>query len=790
MEDPPEEVGAPEPEDEAPERTVEQTAEVEETTEAEADAGEEEEAADPEATVQAPADLAPTVEAPADPAATVEAPADLAPTEVTALATSGPATQPVVPQQPQPQPQQGFAPPSMLPAQQAQAQFPMQAQQPQQFPQQPQPQYPGQPMPMPQPPQQQAPYGYPAYGQMPAQYQSMPLPLMNAPVDAAVAKRKQRRRFMVVGAVVVLALVGTGMYVLLSGRSGDSVVSQVTCRPANLSSCLIKAPSGAVQLAAAGSDNWPSLTTATPDQYAADFVTGVQGVGEETQGLLAQDELKSIVHNDWNAVDGNNVDIVLLEFDTQKGAQDWNATRAAEILAEYPGTNTPIPGDATGAAHAAVKADSKGNFDAAYTAVVGRMVLDVAYSSPSQLSTPDLRNWAGTELASLKTEPAPATDPAPKAPGTQQVACNSGLQSCLMSVPGDGSAWTSPSDSKWVSGASLTTSQFVSLFWENESASQQQQVLSNFTADGVTGIAHEDWTVNSGYEQADIYLIQTITAAGASALDTSNFGEPQWGGGLSGVSYNVPNASGTQAWYTNKQDSNGFTDFAYTTNVGNVIVMGWFYYYGSFDSGTTNSWVTPELDRVQASEQTLPLGLLPLNKPTLPAASQGTCSGDCLIGLPGNTTDTTSSSYQTTKALTAAGYADRYETTASADVNTWLMSDGFVSGEHRSWSASGGATADAVLLKYGTPAQAQAATLFDYGANAANNRVCTDTAVPGSYCLAAPVSADDMLQKETVRVLAWKGDYEVSVSVTTSNSADLAQAYGWAQQQLNKLPAN
>ena len=67
---------------------------------------------------------------------------------------------------------------------------------------------------------------------------------------------------------------------------------------------------------------------------------------------------------------------------------------------------------------------------------------------------------------------------------------------------------------------------------------------------------------------------------------------------------------------------------------------------------------------------------------------------------------------------------------------------------------------------------------------------CTDSALPHSVCLAAPVSATDPLQKENIRVLAWKGDYEVSVSVTRSNAADTADAYTWAQQQLDLLPAS
>lgn len=66
--------------------------------------------------------------------------------------------------------------------------------------------------------------------------------------------------------------------------------------------------------------------------------------------------------------------------------------------------------------------------------------------------------------------------------------------------------------------------------------------------------------------------------------------------------------------------------------------------------------------------------------------------------------------------------------------------------------------------------------------------MCTDPAVPDSMCLATPVSINDFFQKETIWVVAWKGDYEVSVSVTVSNQADLADAYALAQQQLDLLP--
>lgn len=744
----------------------------------------------PDATPQAAAEQAGT-----EPTAELTAPvlADQTPTTQTPVATPVPVPAPAtVPQTTAP-----FAPPTPLtPPPMAPLVAPTQPA----FPQQgfAQPGFAQPTGPQPTPPQQgwaynpydqpvypqPTPYGYPGYAQQPPQA---------PPVDPAAAKRK-RKRLLWIGStvVVVLCLIAAGIYVLLPGRTGNSVVSAVKCQPTTLTSCLIKAPAGADLLGGDGEDDWPQQTVSTSDLYASNIVTDSPGVGDDTSALLSQDDFKTLAHVDWNAVDGNNIDIVLLSFGTQKGAQAWNSTRAAEILAAYPGPAVAITGDSTGKAHATTKVDTKGNINVGYSTVVGDIVLNVAYSSPNQLSTPDLQNWVGTELASLRSAPAAAADPAATAPGTQTVACGSGLQSCLMAEPGDGTAWTQPSDSHWISSPTLTSNQFVSLFWEKQSSAIQQQVLSNFSADGVTGISHEDWTIDNGDEQADVYLLQTITAAGATALTTSNFGEPVWGSGLSGVGYTIPNASQTQAWYTNKTDSNGFIDFAYTSTVGNVIAMGWLYFYGSFDSSTANSWTEPELDRLDSSVQTEPMGLFSLTAPALPAAQQGTCasSGDCLLALPSGASDTTSTSYQVGKSLSATAYANQYETSAADEVGTWLASDGFSAGEHRSFTASNGATADAALLKYATPAQAQAAAMLEFGVDSQGQRVCTDPAIPDSLCLAEPVSTTDLLQVEAVRVLAWKGDYEVSVNVSISNSADLVQAYTWAQQQLDMLPAS
>src|SRR5262249_27615723 len=138
----------------------------------------------------------------------------------------------------------------------------------------------------------------------------------------------------------------------------------------------------------------------------------------------------------------------------------------------------------------------------------GNLVLDVSYSSPKQFSGDDLANWAGTELASLRTAAPAAADPADVAPGNQQVACGR-LGSCLAAMPSGAEHWQAPNDGNWVSPSSLSPSQYVHLFWDKKT-SVQQEVLSNFTNDGVTAIAHQDWDIDGATEQADFYLVQTI----------------------------------------------------------------------------------------------------------------------------------------------------------------------------------------------------------------------------------------------------------------------------------------
>lgn len=635
-------------------------------------------------------------------------------------------------------------------------------------------------------PAQRIPTPAEVYQAVPPQALTQTALTQTAPAPSAPpARTHSRKRIAAIstGAVTALALVTVGIVALEPGRSGDSIVSAVHCQPADLASCLIKAPAGAVRMTSDSA--WDQVTKASADLYGGAITADAAGVSADTTAQLNADKLHDVVHRAWNAVDGNDVDLVVLQFGSQKGAQAWNAVRTGEIMAAYQGRAISVPGDAAGQAHAAAKPDAHGNVNAAYSAVVGDLVLNVSYASPQTLSTADLQSWAGTELASLRSAPAAAADPPDPATGSEQLACAGDLGSCLMPMPDGGERWSSPVNKDWVGAATLTPAQFIKLEWDS-AADTQSEVLGNFNSYAVTGIAHRDWEIDGGNEQADIYLIQTITAAGASQLAAANFGEPTWGPGIHATSYSIPGEPGAQAWYTN-QHSDGFVSFYFVQNVGNVIVHGWLFFYGSFDPGTANRWARAQLDRVNHSASTQPMGLFPLAAPALPAASQGACpaSGDCLLPMPAGAVSTASPA-----TVDASSYASRYEADWSSDFSAWLGTDGLKSAEYRSWGGPNIVSADASLLKFGAAAQAKAAAELEYGLNVSADRVCTDSKTPNTLCLAAAVSDADMMQKETIRVIAWKGPYEVSIRVTQSNGADVADAYAWAQRQLDLLPAS
>lgn len=635
-------------------------------------------------------------------------------------------------------------------------------------------------------PQQQGPVaGQPGYGYgFPQPYQHTPSP---EEIQAALAARQKRKRrlWTLTAVVAVVAVVGAGVVVYENERHGNSVVSAVTCTPSKLSSCLIKQPAGAETLSDA--PKWDQSAVPTADTFGTNMTGDAKGMADQSSILVDADGADAFAHTDWNAVDGDDVDMVLVKFDTIGGAHSWNVTRNGEILAAYTGQSVAVPGDSAEKAHASAKADAKGNYHAAYSAVVGNMVLNLSYSSPGKFDPADLQNWAGTELTSLWSAPAPAKDPADTGDGMQQVACPN-LKACLPTRPSGTVPWDNPTNSDWLGATTLSVKQLANVFWDKKYASG---VASDLNGSDVTDIVHVDW-VDGSNRQADVYLIQTLTDSAATTVYNEFDGAPNFGSGIKSITFST-GVTGVDAWYASKADSYGLVDSNFVGQVGNVVLYGIVNFDGHYDKSTADKWISTAVKRVQGTESSQPLGLPSLATPTVQIPTQGSCaaSGDCLMALPSGSKDTTSSStVAKTESVSAMQYSSGYESDFTMEYNTWLSSDGFQSAEHRSWTSPGGAKADGALVKFGAPAQAQAAAMLEYGLGTENDRVCTVSSVSNALCMATPVYATDNFQMETVTVLAWKGDYEVRVSVTVSNEAQVAEAYAWAEQQLAMLPAS
>lgn len=149
-----------------------------------------------------------------------------------------------------------------------------------------------------------------------------------APADVPVKRGPSRQRvlWIATAAVAVLAVVAVGVVVLIPGRSGNSAVTMAHCQPASLETCLIAAPAGAVRLSSTGA--WAPVAAPSAALYASNVVDGdAPSLNGDVALQLNLDGLHNVVHTDWNAADGDVIDLVVLQFDTQKGARAWGRCR-------------------------------------------------------------------------------------------------------------------------------------------------------------------------------------------------------------------------------------------------------------------------------------------------------------------------------------------------------------------------------------------------------------------------------------------------------------------------------
>ena len=711
---------------------------------------------------QVPPDHSPTEQIPAE-----QIPADQVPTDQVPWPqpTPQPTPQPQQPQygpapqwgQPAPQPQYGPAPQWGQPQPQAQyGPAPQWGQQPQA---QPQPQY----GPAPQWGQQwqQAPQ-QPGYGWPP-------------PPPPAPQRRIGRKQITSIVALVVIALVGGGVYAYDHFKSTDEGVSAVTCQPSTLTSCLVAKPSSASSYP----DSWgSSRTPATADyvKWAFDSDPVAQKTASDN---LASEGLQNIAHTAWKAADGDGIDITLLKFSSPQGAH----ARGLELLGADMTNGGPVsaPDGLPGSAYTNTTPNSDGDIVARYSAYVGDVALQVHYTSPGAYSAADFASWLSAEYKSLTTAPKAAPSPQPTG-GTQSVTCSDNLSSCLTDSPSGSTAW---SDS-WGGTTSPTAKQYVTQMFSG--SSWQNIISARLKAAGLTGISHHAWVTSNG-EEADDLLLSFGTANGATAWYKNDVYS------ATGTSFTVPGQQNATGTYDPKADADGNIS-AQVFGVNGTVVMELFTWSPkSFDQTRTVTWASQQLGKIGSTSKTQPAPAAPVPTPTASKLVGGSdasisCDSaqDCLMAAPNGAVPWSGADYDKSTTATVDEYVKENwssESSAQQAYEANLLNDAGVKAiAHREWDAADGSSTIVTILQYGSDEQAQSEALDYQGAILATGSEIT---VPGLDDAVVDIKPLDTGGDVPVKIDLWKGNYEVRLAYYSLATADPQAAVSVALQQLAKM---
>jgi len=704
--------------------------------------------------------------------------------------------QPVQPPQQQPMPQYGAAPQWGQPPQQPQQQQPQQPQFPQaqaphaQFPQAqtPQQQYPQQPpqQQFPQPPQwaqqqqpQQSPWGQPPPPQQPQdaqawggqQWQIPQQPGYGWPQPAAPTPRWFRRKqTLAIGAVVLLAMIGGGIFAFTQFKS-DTGVSVVDCKPSALTSCLIAKPSSS----SADTDSWGASTTPSKDDYLAWAFPSDPVAQQTASDNLSSEGLQHIAHTAWKSSDGNGIDITLLKFSAPQGAHARGLELLSGDLVNGPAVSVPIGVPGTG--FATTDTNSDGDIVTLYSAYVGDIALQVRYTSPQKYSADDFGSWLSAEYSSLSNAPKPAASPEPTS-STQSVACSGSLSDCLLPAPSGSTPWTDT----WGTNTSPTAQEYAA---EMFSSSTWQTIIgARLNTAGLTGVTHRAWITSNGAEADDV-LLSFSSANGAMAWYKSDAYS------ATGTSFTIPNQKDSTGTYNPKADTNGDIA-AQVFGVSGTVAMELFTWSPTtFDQSRTVTWASQQLTKVTATATTKTVTVAAVPTPTAAApASSGSCASaqTCLIDAPTGSVPWTGADYDKTTTATVQQYVEENYDTADQSYEENLLDNAGVTGiAHREWDATDGTSAILTVLQYGTAKEAQSESLAYQGATLASG---TEMDVSGLTNAVVDIKAMDTDGNIPVKVDLWKGSYELRLSFYNPATATPQTAVAIALQQLAKLPAS
>lgn len=205
-------------------------------------------------------------------------------------------------------------------------------------------------------------------------------------------------RFALPVALIVAVAIG------VAGCTGTTPVATPThaapapdhqCRPAQLLTCLMTAPSGSRETVGRDSPGTMSVRQ---------FVDGYYQQAPPNQrdaevALLTQLGVRSIVTEGWLA-NNDHVNVVLLQFGTPAAARD--RVQHAELQDSHGAaklTLDGIPGNVVG--YAPLKPDAQGASDAVAFGEFGTIELDVLFASAPPLDRATLTTWLDEECTLL-----------------------------------------------------------------------------------------------------------------------------------------------------------------------------------------------------------------------------------------------------------------------------------------------------------------------------------------------------------------------------------------------------
>jgi hypothetical protein len=690
------------------------------------------------------------------------------------------AQNPAVPAPAQPQPPQ----PPQAP------QFPQ--------PQPPQPQLP-MPMPMPMPfqppgalpqvqpgqqlqpvqPGQLNPYaapGAPAQYEMPGMASGAylyPLPGQAPEFGAAPARpRRKVSKWVVFGVPGLVVAIVAGVLVALNLPNPlNPAVTKVVCSPGNLTSCLIAPPAGA----SVGTTTWAGSTAVDANAYAAAYTDSAASQQPAQVGsLLNGDGVKGIAHRSW--IQGSNeIDLILLQFNSPQGAQAWADDRTGEFLSLDAGPQLSVPG-VPGKAYSATTTDSSGYVDARYVTTIGNMDIEAHYGSKNTMQQQDLNIWLAGEYGSLQNVTFPAPTPSPTATQFQTAVCQPGkLAPCLMPLPPG--AQTLPGVPSSYDNTSFTND-FIT---QADAAAIKQRMVD----DNVLQISSESWGTNGFADGAQLILIQTRTDSQAQDLAQHIGGDAAYSN-----SFSVPGYAGAVANYSSSADAQGFYEGLVSYQLGTVYMTLWLNFANSFDTATAQSWAVDALNVVtQNVLNNWGFPIPQVSTPSLAAFTPGTCASSgvvgCMMPVPSGASAGSTAGGATVRDIGISDYVNSVYSDRQGYEQAWLTSDGANDAATESWTASDGATATDYIVSFGSSRQAEAAALQEAGDSVAGSQSCSVLSLPNLYCMVLP--ADTSNGFVPIKITAWSGKYELDLEVTKPDAADTTDALTWAQAQLQLL---